>query len=163
MARKYPFYPAWDGKKASPVVNWFVKAMNRRWGFTNLGIYVSRPVRNPYAKGALSVHATGWACDIGYPSTKAGRRTALQAWEWLLNHTEELRIAEIHDYRYGAFGRAFRCSRGAGSAGVVEYRNAKESAGKGGNWLHVEIENTWETAKEFEAMWRSLPNPKKSE
>jgi hypothetical protein len=159
VTRKYPFYPAYNGGKASPVLTWFVKACNKRWGFTNLGIYVNRAVRNPYAKGALSVHATGWACDIGYPSTRAGRKTALEAWEWLLAHTEELRIAEIHDYRYGAFGRAYRSSRGEGQKGVVEYRNAKESAGKGGSWLHVEIEDTWESAKDFEAAWRALPKP----
>lgn len=163
MSRRYPFYPAWDGKKASPVVSWFVKAMGRRWGFKNLGIYVNRPVRNPYAKGALSVHATGWACDIGYPSTRAGRRTAVEAWEWLLAHSEQLRIAEIHDYRWGEFGRGYRCSRGEGQAGVIEYRNAKESAGRGGCWLHVEIENSWESATQFKEAWRFLPNPKKSE
>jgi hypothetical protein len=159
VPRKYPFYPSWDGKKASPVVKWFVMACGRRWGFTNLGIYVNRPVRNPAAKGALSVHATGWACDIGYPSTKAGRRTAVEAWEWLLEHSEALRIAEIHDYRYGQFGRGYRCSRGEGSKGVKVYVSAKESAGPGGNWLHVEIENTWESAAEFEAAWRALPKP----
>jgi len=159
VTRKYPFYPAYNGGKASPVLTWFVKACNKRWGFTNLGIYVNRAVRNPYAKGALSVHATGWACDIGYPSTRAGRRTAVEAWEWLLAHTAELRIAEIHDYRFGEFGRGYRCSRGEGQKGVVEYRNAKESAGKGGSWLHVEIEDTWESAKDFEAAWRALPKP----
>jgi len=158
VTRKYPFYPAYNGGKSSPVLVWFVKACNKRWGFTNLGI-VNRAVRNPYAKGALSVHATGWACDIGYPSTRAGRRTALEAWEWLLEHTAELRIAEIHDYRFGEFGRGYRCSRGEGQKGVVEYRNAKESAGKGGSWLHVEIEDTWESAKDFEAAWRALPKP----
>lgn len=163
VPRKYPFYPAWDGKKASPVVKWFVTACGRRWGFTNLGIYVNRPVRNPAAKGALSTHATGWACDVGYSSTKAGRRAAVEAWEWLLEHSESLRIAEIHDYRYGAFGRGFRCSRGEGAKGVKVYQSAKESAGPGGNWLHVEIENTWDDPKEFEAMWRSLPKPMKSE
>lgn len=159
MARPYPFFPAWNGSKASPVVKWFVMACGRRWGFTNLGIYVNRNVRNPHAKGALSVHATGWACDIGYPSTKAGRRTALEAWEWLLEHSEALRIAEIHDYRFGEFGRGYRCSRGEGQRGVVVYQNAKQSAGSGGNWLHVEIENSWESAKEFEAAWRALPKP----
>ena len=159
MTRKYPFYPAYNGGKSSPVLTWFVKACNKRWGFINLGIYVNRAVRNPYAKGALSTHATGWACDIGYPSTRAGRRTAVEAWEWLLAHTEELRIAEIHDYRFGEFGRGYRCSRGEGQKGVVEYRNAKESAGKGGSWLHVEIEDTWESAKDFEAAWRALPKP----
>ena len=159
MARKYPFYPAWDGKKASPVVSWFVKACGRRWGFGNLGIYANRPVRNPYAKGALSVHATGFACDLGYPSTREGRRRALEAWEWLLEHSEALRIAEIHDYRFGEFGRGYRCSRGEGEAGVKIYSSRKESAGVGGCYLHVEIENSWENAKAFEEVWRSLPKP----
>lgn len=159
MARPYPFYPAWDGKKASPVVIWLVKAMNRRWGFTNYGIYANRPVKNPYAKGALSVHATGWACDVGYPSTKAGRRTALEAFEWLLEHSEALRVSEIHDYRFGAFGRGYRSSRGEGMAGVKVYTSRKESAGVGGCWLHIEIENTWESAKAFEEAWRALPKP----
>lgn len=159
MSRKYPFYPAWDGKKASPVVKWFSTACGKRWGFTNLGIYVNRPVNNPYAKGALSTHSTGFACDLGYPSTKTGRKTAIEAWKWLLEHSAALRIAEIHDYRYGQFGRGYRCSRGEGEAGVVVYQNAKESAGRGGCWLHVEIENTWENAKAFEAAWRALPKP----
>lgn len=159
MARKYPFYPAWDGKKASPVVSWFVKACGRRWGFGNLGIYANRPVRNPYAKGALSVHATGFACDLGYPSTREGRRRALEAWKWLLEHSEALRIAEIHDYRFGEFGRGYRCSRGEGEAGVKIYSSRKESAGVGGCYLHVEIENSWENAKAFEEVWRSLPKP----
>ena len=165
MNRPYPFFPSWDGKKASPVTKKFVDLCQRRWGFSNLGIYVNRPVRNPAAKGALSVHASGFACDIGYPSTKAGRKAALEAWSWLLEHSETLLLAEIHDYRHGEFGRGWRCSRGAGEAGVRVYRNAKESAGAGGNWLHVEVSNEWEkvhgaeAAKAFEAAWRSLPKP----
>lgn len=159
MTRPYPFYPAWDGKKASPVVKWFAMACGRRWGFTNLGIYVNRPVRNPYAKGALSVHATGFAVDLGYPSTRDGRRRAVEAWKWLLEHSEALRIAEIHDYRFGEFGRGYRCSRGEGEKGVRIYESRKQSAGIGGCWLHVEIENTWAGVKEFEAAWRALPKP----
>jgi hypothetical protein len=159
VTRDYPFYPAWNGKKASPVVKWFVMACGRRWGLKNLGIYVNRPVRNIYAKGALSVHATGWACDLGYPSTKAGRRTAVEAFHWLVEHSETLRVAAIHDYRYGAVGRAYRCSRGEGWAGVKVYKNVKESAGRGGNYLHVEIDNSWGSVKEFVAAWKSLPKP----
>ncbi len=33
MPRKYPFYPAWNGKKASPVTEWFVKAMRDGHGY----------------------------------------------------------------------------------------------------------------------------------
>lgn len=159
MSRPYPFFPAWDGKKASPVTKWFVMACGRRWGFMNLGIYANRPVKNPAAKGALSVHATGWACDIGYSSTKAGRRKAVEAWEWLVENSEALRIAAIHDYRFGQYGRGYRCNRGPGQKGVKVYQNLKESAGRGGNWLHVEIENTWESAAEFEAAWKAIPKP----
>ena len=159
MSRPYPYFPAWDGKKSSPVVRWFVTACGRRWKFINLGIYVKRPVRNPYAKGALSVHATGWACDLGYPATKAGRRTAVEAFEWLIENSETLKLSAVHDYRFGAFGRGYRSNRGEGWKGVQVYTSAKNSAGRGGNWLHVEIENTWETVADFEAAWRSIPKP----
>lgn len=158
MTRSYPYFPAWDGKKASPVVKWFVMACGRRWGFKNLGIYVNRPVNNPYAKGALSTHATGWACDLGYPSTRAGRRTALEAFKWLVDHSEELRLSAVHDYRWGEFGRAYRCTRGEGMGAVKAYESAKASAGRGGCWLHVEVENSW-SLEEFQAAWRSLPKP----
>lgn len=159
MTRPYPFYPAWDGKKASPVTSWFAKACHRRWELINFGIYANRPMNNPAAKGALSVHATGFAVDLGYTATRDGRRRAVEAWKWLIEHSEALRIAEIHDYRYGKFGRGYRCSRGEGEAGVRVYQSAKESAGRGGNWLHVEIENTWASVKDFEAAWRALPKP----
>lgn len=158
MPRKYPFYPAWNGRKASPVTEWFVKAMNRRWGFTNLGIYANRTMRS---SENLSVHATGWACDIGYTD----RKTAVAAWDWLIAHTKELRIAEIHDYAYKApgaskaWGRGYRCSRGEGVKGVKVFTAIDNAGTPGGKWLHVEIENTWKNAQEFEAAWRAIPKP----
>lgn len=158
MTRRYPFYPAWDGGKASDVIGWFTTACGRRWGFRSLGAYANRPMRNPAAKGALSVHATGWAVDLGYPATRAGRRAAVQAFQWLVEHSEALRVAHVTDYRFGAHGRAYRCSRGEGDAGVKIY--TAPEAGAGGNWLHVEIENTW-SRDDFEAAWRALPRPPK--
>lgn len=158
MPRKYPFYPAWNGRKASPVVEWFVKAMNRRWGFKNLGIYANRTMRS---SENLSVHATGWACDIGYTD----RKTAVAAWDWLIAHTKELRIAEIHDYAYKApgaskaWGRGYRCSRGEGVKGVKVFTATDNAGTPGRKWLHVEIENTWKNAQEFEAAWRAIPKP----
>lgn len=160
MTRRYPFYPAWDGGKASDVIGWFTTACGRRWGFRSLGAYANRPMRNPAAKGALSVHATGWAVDLGYPATRAGRRAAVQAFEWLVEHSETLRVAEVHDYRFGAYGRGYRCSRGESWKGVVEYPSRAKSAGAGGNWLHVEIDPEWSKAA-FEAAWRALPRPPK--
>jgi hypothetical protein len=158
MPRKYPFYPAWNGRKSSPVLVQFVKNMNRRWGFKNLGIYVNRSMRS---SENLSVHATGWACDIGYTD----RKTAVIAWEWLLAHTKELRIAEIHDYAYKdpkqgkAWGRGYRCSRGEGAKGVKIFTALDNAGTPGGRWLHVEIENTWKSAQEFQAAWKAIPKP----
>jgi hypothetical protein len=157
MPRKYPFYPAWDGKKASPVTEWFAYACKRRWGFSNLGLYQNRMMRS---SNNLSVHATGWAVDIGYGSSKEGRAKALQAFDWFMKYSEELRICEVHDYAYGKYGRGYRGSRGAGMAGVVVYKDLASSAGTpGGTWLHVEISNDWESAEAFEKAWRALPKP----
>ncbi len=83
----------------------------------NLGIYANRTMRG---SENLSVHATGWACDIGYTD----RKVAVAAFDWLIAHTKELRIAEIHDYAYKdpkqtkAWGRGYRCSRGEGVKGI---------------------------------------------
>ena len=164
MPRKYPYYPSFNGKQASPVTVWFVKAMNRRWGFTNMGIYSNRTMKNPKAIEGdpkwLSVHATGWACDIGYTD----RKVALIAWDWLIAHTKELRIAEIHDYAYKApgatkaWGRSYRCSRGEGVKGV-KVQDGPALGSPGGKWLHVEIENSWKSAEEFQAAWKAIPKP----
>jgi len=160
MPRKYPFYPAWDGGAASPVTKKFYDLCKRRWAFTNLGMYANRPMRG---SKNLSVHATGFAVDMGYPATRAGRATAREAWDWLLLHSEELRICEMHDYSFGEFGRGYRCSRSDKNQGVVVYKDLASSAGSpGGAWLHVEVSNDWESPEAFEAAWRALPKPVKT-
>ena len=157
MPRKYPFYPSWNGRKASPVLEQFVKNMKARWGFSNLGIYANRTMRG---SENLSVHATGWACDVGYTDRKIG----VAAFDWLIAHTKELRIAEIHDYAYKApgatkaWGRSYRCSRGEGVKGV-KVQDGPALGSPGGKWLHVEIENTWTSAEEFQAAWKAIPKP----
>ena len=156
MARKYLYFPAYDGKKASPVMERLIHLMGRRWGFNSLGIYANRPMRNPQAKGALSTHATGWALDAGHKDLKVLE----EAFTWLVTHSEALRLSEAHQYSYGKYGRGYRCSRGKGMAGVVVYKDLASSAGTpGGTWLHVEISNDWESAEAFEAAWRALPKP----
>ena len=155
MTRPYPYYPAWDGKATDPVTKKFYDLCKRRWKFTNLGMYVNRPMRG---SKNLSVHATGYAVDMGYPATRAGRATARQAWDWLIQYSEELRICEVHDYAFGEYGRGYRCSRGEGTKGVKVF-TATDNAGKGGAWLHVEVSNDWESAEAFEQAWRALPKP----
>ena len=168
-ARKYPFYPSWDGKATSPITKKFFDLCQRRWAFTNLGMYVNRPMRG---SNNLSVHASGYAVDMGYPATRAGRAAAKQAWDWLIENSESLLLAEAHDYSFRnpaqpesdktAWGRGYRCSRGPGQKGVKLF-NSKDNAGTpGGVWLHVEISNEWDEqggAEAFEAAWRALPKP----
>lgn len=173
MPRKYPFYPAWDGKKASPVTEKFYDLCKRRWAFTVNCMYANRLMNNPKAKKGdpkwLSVHATGYAVDMGYPATRAGRAAAREAWDWLIENSEALLICEIHDYSYlnpqqdpknkTAYGRGFRCSRGAGTKGVKVFTKDDNAGSFGGAWLHVEVSNEWESAEAFEAAWRALPKP----
>ena len=159
MTRKYPYYPAWDGKATDPVTKKFYDLCKRRWSFTALCLYANRPMRNPQAKGALSTHATGFAVDMGYPKTRAGRATAKQAWDWLIQYSEELRICEVHDYAYGEWGRGYRCSRGAGEKGVKVFTSDDNAGTPGGAWLHVEVSNDWESPQAFEQAWRALPKP----
>jgi hypothetical protein len=165
-ARKYPYYPSWDGKATSPITKKFYDLCKRRWAFTNLGMYANRMMRG---SKNLSVHATGFAVDMGYPATRAGRAAAKEAWDWLIEHSEALLICEIHDYAYRnpaqpdtdktAWGRGYRCNRSDKAQGIKLY-DSKDNAGTpGGAWLHVEISNKWETPEEFEAAWRALPKP----
>ena len=165
-ARKYPFYPSWDGKTTSPITKKFFDLCQRRWAFTNLGMYVNRPMRG---SKNLSVHATGFAVDMGYPATRAGRATAKEAWEWLVNNSEELLLCELHDYSFRnpaqpesdktAWGRGYRSSRGQGQKGVKLFTSKDNAGTPGGVWLHAEISNEWESPEAFEAAWRALPKP----
>jgi len=159
VPRKYPFYPAWDGKSTDPVTKKFYDLCKRRWAFTNLGMYANRPMRG---SKNLSVHATGFAVDMGYAATRAGRATAREAWDWLIEHSEELRICEIHDYSFGDWGRGYRCSRGEGVKGVKVFTATDNAGTPGGAWLHVEVSNDWESPEAFEAAWRALPKPVKT-
>lgn len=158
MPRKYPFYPSWNGRKASPITEWFSLACRRRWGFTQLGIYANRDMRS---SENLSVHATGWAFDLGYTD----RKTAVEAFNWLVTNSKTLRIAAVHDYAFKAqgsnkaWGRGYRCNRGEGMRGVKEYTALDNAGTPGMKVLHIELENTWTSVAEFQQAWRSIPKP----
>lgn len=154
MPRKYPYYPSFDGKKAKPGTEKLVELCGKRWKTKNLGIYAARLMRNSKTEGKkigdpgmekyLSVHATGAACDIGYPD----RKTGVAMWEYFLKYTKELGIVEIHDYAFDAnvkdgkpgYGRGFRCSRGEGAAGVKQFTESDNAGSFGGQWLHIELD-----------------------
>jgi hypothetical protein len=165
-ARKYPFYPAWNGEATSPITKKFYDLCKKRWAFTNLGMYANRQMRG---SKNLSVHATGFAVDMGYPATRAGRTAAKEAWTWLLDNSEILLICEVHDYAFRnpaqpetdktAWGRGYRCSRGPGQKGVKIFTSKDNAGTPGGAWLHVEISNAWKTPEDFKAAWDSIPKP----
>lgn len=170
MPRKYTGNSDGNGKGAKPGTEKLLEFCKKRWGFTNLGIYANRRMRNPQADKEpnnpkwLSVHATGRAVDIGYTD----RKKAVEAWDWFMKYTKELGIEELHDYAYDSnvkdkqlgWGRGYRCSRGEGEAGVKIY-DAKDNAGsQGGKWLHIELSPEMANdAAKFEAAWRALPKP----
>ena len=101
----------------------------------SLGIFANRPVRGG---SSLSVHATGRACDLGGSQDKV--KAAI---DFLNAFRLELGVECIHDYRNvwipGEYGAAYRCSRDNGGllAGWRVYD--KLTIGKGGNWVHYEI------------------------
>lgn len=147
-----------------------VELCGKRWGFTNMGIFVNRRMRNPQADKEpnnpkwLSVHATGRACDVGYKD----RKTAVEAWDWLIKYTKELGIEELHDYAFDAnvkdnkpgWGRGYRCSRGEGQKGVSIYDEKNNAGSQGGKWIHIELSPEMaDNAEKFEKVWRSLPKP----
>jgi len=155
--RPYPYYPAKPGKGKLPGTEWFVHACNRRWGFRNLGTYVLRDMRG--RPGVISVHATGAALDIGFNGAKAA--TVKEAWDWFMDHTRELGIVEAHCYTAPGtkYGIGYRCSRGEGEAGVIEW-TATNNGGKGGAWFHIELSPEMAASeKKISEAWRALPKP----
>jgi hypothetical protein len=150
--RKYPYWPAWDGGKASPIILKCVELCGKRWKTKNLGTYVNRDMRDK--PGEKSVHATGFACDLSYKDEAQAR----EIWDFFVNNSEALLVSEVHWYRYGRnkgnFGAGYRSSRGAGKAGVRIYETAQESAGTGGQWLHIELED--QDPAEWEKTFRAL-------
>jgi hypothetical protein len=149
VTRKYPYYPAWDGKKPSPLILKCAELSMRRWkGTKNLGTYVNRDMRGK--PGQKSVHATGFALDLGYKDEAQAR----EIWDFFVNNSLALNVAEVHWYTFGKFGAGYRCSRGEGKPGVKIYENAAESAGTGGKWLHIELVDM--DVAEWEQRFRAL-------
>lgn len=149
MARPYPYYPAWDGGKASALILKCADLCQRRWkGSRNVGTYVNRDMRD--RPGNKSVHATGFALDLKYYDETQAR----EIWDFFVVNSLALNVAEVHWYTYGKHGAGYRCSRGEGRRGVRIYKDAESSAGKGGPWLHIELVDM--DVEEWERRFRAL-------
>ena len=147
MPRKYPYYPAWDGKREQPITTKLVELCGKRYKTKNLGTYVVRPMRG---KPDLSVHATGYAADLG-----ADLKTLQLMWDFFVTNSLALKVAEVHFYKAPGttHGLGYRCSRGEGLKGVKRW-TATDNGGSGGLWLHIELEE--QDPAHFEAEFRRL-------
>lgn len=165
MARKYPYYPSFDGGGPGKGTEWFVKACQKKWKCKSLGIYQVRLMRNDHTKNMkigdkgyekwLSVHATGAAADIGYPSEKVAK----EMWDSFLENSKKLGICEIHWYAFGDYGAGYRCSRGEGKKGVKIFTKDDNAGSYQGNpmWLHVEISpELAKDAAKMKAAWEAV-------
>ena len=147
MPRKYPYYPAWDGKREQPITTKLVELCGKRYKTKNLGTYVVRPMRG---KSDLSVHATGYAADLG-----ADLKTLQLMWDFFVTNSLALKVSEVHFYKAPGtkYGLGYRSSRGEGQAGVKRW-TATDNGGSGGLWLHIELEE--QDPVHFEAEFRRL-------
>lgn len=151
MPRPYLYYPAWDGKAASPLITKVAELCQKRWpGTKNIGTYVNRDMRGK--PGQKSVHATGFALDLQYK----GEAQARQIWDYFLANSETLGLQELHWYAYGDYGAGYRCSRGEGKKGVKIFTKDDNAGSYEGNpsWLHIEVDKAI-TPADWEARFRA--------
>lgn len=147
-----PYQPGKVPAKAKkPGTETFSRLARRRWGFSNLGTFIVRSVRND--PGTMSQHATARALDLGY--APADRAKALEACRWIVQYSDELGIALVNDYMSGRYGRTWISSR----ANWKEHTT--NTIGIRYHGIHVEL-HEWAArmpADKYEALWRSLPRP----
>ena len=102
-------------------------------------------VRNMRNKEALSVHATGRACDISWRNmgdgkrgvAKGGRKYAMSAMDYLVKNADALGVELIIDYFPAPYGRAARCDR---DMAWQKYTKATVSGAPSGDWFHLEVD-----------------------
>lgn len=91
--------------------------------------YGSFQVRKIKGSDKWSVHATGRAIDFGYDNREDG----LAFIDFLVRNADAFGVEAIHDYKFGDWGRGWYCNK----ADWTVYK--KNSIGRGGNWVHVEL------------------------
>ena len=103
----------------------------------NLGTWVVRNMRNNANPPRLSVHATGRAADI-QPKNDAETDRLVK---FLVDNAETLGIEEVHDYKDGAYGKGWRCSRKehGGLSGWKQWTSNDNGGSAGALWCHYEL------------------------
>jgi hypothetical protein len=114
-------------------------------------------VRNMRGKEALSVHATGRACDISWRNmgdgkrgvAKGGRKYATEAMDYLVKHADALGIEMIIDYFPAPHGRASKCDR---NMAWQKYDKETVHGAPNGDWFHVEVDGK-KSSEEIKAVF----------
>ena len=118
-------------------------------------------VRNMRNKSSLSVHATGRACDISWRNmgdgkrgvAKGGRKYAMEAMRYLVEHADDLGVEMIIDYFPVPFGRAAKCDRN------MEWRRYTKKTVSGaprGDWFHLEVDGK-KSSEQIKAVFVANP------
>jgi hypothetical protein len=118
-------------------------------------------VRNMRNKSSLSVHATGRAVDISWRNmgdgkrgvAKGGRKYAMEAMRYLVEHADDLGVEMIIDYFPVPFGRAAKCDRN------MEWRRYTKKTVSGaprGDWFHLEVDGK-KSSEQIKAVFVANP------
>ena len=118
-------------------------------------------VRNMRGKEALSVHATGRACDISWRNmgdgkrgvAKGGRKYATEAMDYLVKHADALGIEMIIDYFPAPHGRASKCDR---NMAWQKYDKETVHGAPNGDWFHCEVDGK-KSSEEIKAVFAANP------
>ncbi len=118
-------------------------------------------VRNMRGKEALSVHATGRACDISWRNmgdgkrgvAKGGRKYATEAMDYLVKHADALGVEMIIDYFPAPHGRASKCDR---NMAWQKYDKETVHGAPNGDWFHVEVDGK-KSSEEIKAVFVAYP------
>jgi hypothetical protein len=118
-------------------------------------------VRNMRGKEALSVHATGRACDISWRNmgdgkrgaAKGGRKYAMEAMDYLVKHADALGVEMIIDYFPAPLGRASKCDR---NMAWQKYDKETVHGAPNGDWFHVEVDGK-KSSEEIKAVFVANP------
>lgn len=127
-------------KGPTPHIVALVECVEKNWeAMWNNGIWAIREKRG---KNQMSVHAKGTAADLSYRfiggkgKRFGGRKQALACMAFLVENADSLGIEMIIDYKFGEFGRAWRCDRN----GWKVYEKPTVQFGGSGDWIHVEVD-----------------------
>lgn len=124
-------------RKASPNLVAINDYLCKRWGGSNVGIYVKRPIKGG---SQPSSHSFGAALDWRYGDTVGARhKVETEVLPFLIDNSAELGIQAIHDYYGGRVWRSVRVP--ASQRGWRIQPTGSEGGAMGASWakwLHVE-------------------------